>query len=1005
MAENPIKYSDFIQPDNSVSDLIKQLEQLQTVYTEMLSKIKSEAAKMEDAVKKASGATDAGRDSTKKAADEADRLAKEYDKLNKAQSDTGKEIAKLRLEQQKQNQVNKLQAKLNDSLEGSYDKLSAQYSLNKIALNAMSKAERDGTKAGQDLEKQTAEIYEEMKRLQEATGKHTLSVGDYEKGWRGLRDELGQMPGATGAVVGGFDNMSAAAKRFLANPIVLVIALIVGGLAALFNMFKKTQAGSDLLSKASAALSGVFSALVGIVDKLFKGLMAVFEDPQKAMQDFWAALKKNIVNRLQGVVLLVKALGNAFKSLWERDMEGLKTAAKDAGSALVQMGTGLDAEQQKEFAAAVRDTTQAIIDQAKAFADLEAARIKTRRANRELEKSVENLITQEELQKAIADDVTKSFAEREAAAQKAAELTIKRAKLQQSIASSNLALINRELDLRRKSGEDVEDLLDKQLDAYKTLRQAQRDYLLSVRDNQKRESELIQDRLEKDLDILIDGFDNQKTINERIIADDTRTFEERKAKLDETKALFESTFAKQIETIQNFTQVQLDANDLINESDAVALNQKIRSLGLSEVIEGRLLEIIRERRTATQDLADAEKDLNAKKAAADQKAIDDAKKLKKERYDAAAEAIDQETDLRMSEIDIMQTTEAEKTRLRLEAEKARLQKILELNRTMEGQLSKLQIDTIKNTIKKIDQEISANAKDNKDIYSIFGIKLDDEQKQAISDSINYAIEGIQSLLSARIEAADAALQKIQEEGDAIKSRYDQEIEARNNGYASQVLQAQRELELNRKKEQQALKDKEKAQKAQQAIDTVTQISGLITASVQIWKALSGIPIVGPALAAAAVGVMFASYAASKIKAKSVAKEKYGEGGLEFLEGGSHASGNDIPIGTTKGGKQRTAEGGEALAIINKKNTRKYRSLIPDIVKSLNQGTFEKSFSKAFIPSEDLPAQVWNANYDSPDLKNIEKDLSAIRKRGEKQRYTDSQGRLVEEYKNVKRTYV
>lgn len=1003
MAENPLKYSDFVKPDASVSDLIAQLTELRTTYSEMLTDVKKLATELKKQLDKLNGATDEGRNATDAAAKEAERLAREQEKLKKSYSDTGKQIASLRLQQQKQNQVNKLQAKLNNALEGSYDKLSAQYSLNKIKLNAMSKAERESTKAGKELEEQTKEIYEEMKRLQEATGKHTLSVGDYEKGWRGLRDELGQMPGATGAVVGGFDNMSAAAKRFLANPIVLVIALIVGGLAALFNMFKKTQAGSDLLSKASAALSGIMSALVGIVDKLFKGLMKVFQDPQKAMEDFWAALKKNIVNRFNGLILLIKAVGKAFKALWDRDLEGLKNAASDAGTALVQMGTGLDAEQQKEFAQAVRETTQAIIDQAKAFAALEEARLRTRRANRELEKSVERLITQEEVYKAIADDTTKSFAEREEAAKKAAEFTVKRAKLQQSIASANLALINRELDLRKKNGENVEELLDKQLDAYKTLKQAQRDYLLSVRDNQKRESELIQDRLERDLDILIDGFDVQKTINERIISDDSKTFEERRKVLEDTKKLFEDTFAKQIETVQKFTGIQIDSNSLIKESDAVVLNQKIRALGLSEIIEGRLLEIIKERRIATQDLAEAEKDLNAKKAAADKKALDDARKAKKERYDLALEQLDQEFELRMSEIDIMRTTEAEKTRLRLEAEKARLKKILELNKTVEGQLSKLQIDTIKNTIKKIDQELQANQDNNFDIYSMIGLKLDDDQKQAISDSINYVVEGIQTLLAARVEAAEAALEKVREEGAAIQARYDQEIEARNNGYANRVLDAQRELELNRKKEQQALKDKEKAQKAQEALDTVMQASNLITASTGIWKSLAPLGPFGVGLAIAAIATMFATFAATKIKAKAASKEKFGDGGLEFLEGGSHASGNDIPIGTTRSGKQRTAEGGEALAIINKKNTRKYRSIIPKIINSLNKGTFEQSFANAFLPGNDTIFA--SANYDSPDLKKIENDLGAIRKRGEVQRYTDTEGRLVEVYKNVKRTYV
>lgn len=69
--------------------------------------------------------------------------------------------------------------KINQSAEGSYNRLSAQYSLNKIYLNNMTKAERENTGEGRKLVEQTKEIYEEMKRLQEATGKFQLNVGNY----------------------------------------------------------------------------------------------------------------------------------------------------------------------------------------------------------------------------------------------------------------------------------------------------------------------------------------------------------------------------------------------------------------------------------------------------------------------------------------------------------------------------------------------------------------------------------------------------------------------------------------------------------------------------------------------------------------------------------------------------------------------------------------------------------------------------------------------------------
>ena len=43
----------------------------------------------------------------------------------------------------------------------------------------MTKEERENTEEGKKLVAQTKSIYEEMKRLQEATGKYQLNVGNY----------------------------------------------------------------------------------------------------------------------------------------------------------------------------------------------------------------------------------------------------------------------------------------------------------------------------------------------------------------------------------------------------------------------------------------------------------------------------------------------------------------------------------------------------------------------------------------------------------------------------------------------------------------------------------------------------------------------------------------------------------------------------------------------------------------------------------------------------------
>ena len=149
--------------------------------------------------------------------------------------------------------------------------------------------------------------------------------------------------------------------------------------------------------------------------------------------------------------------------------------------------------------------------------------------------------------------------------------------------------------------------------------------------------------------------------------------------------------------------------------------------------------------------------------------------------------------------------------------------------------------------------------------------------------------------------------------------------------------------------------------------------------------------------------MLGSFAAAKIKARQVTaagSEEYGEGGLEFLEGGSHASGNDIDLGTTnKKGKRMRAEGGEALAIINKRRTRQYKKVLPDVIESLNKGTFEDKYLNSFAAgSAIVTAQATPA----VDLSGIEDTLHDIKKQGDTHYYYGPNGEIVEIKKNVKR---
>ena len=215
--------------------------------------------------------------------------------------------------------------------------------------------------------------------------------------------------------------------------------------------------------------------------------------------------------------------------------------------------------------------------------------------------------------------------------------------------------------------------------------------------------------------------------------------------------------------------------------------------------------------------------------------------------------------------------------------------------------------------------------------------------------------------------------------------------------------AQKELDQARKNQQKALREQQRAQKAQEMLDTATQVSSLVTATANIWSSFTKAGPWGIAAAIAATALMFGSFAAAKIKAASISgtgggEEQYGDGTVELLQGGSHQSGNDIDLGRKKDGTRRRAEGGEYFAVINRRSSRRYRSLIPDVIHALNDGTFAQKYQRAY---GDGGIQV-SVTTQNNDLRSLSSDVRLIREQGEQSVTYDRNGNEVMRYKNLRR---
>lgn len=1207
---NPIKYSDLISPDNSITDLIKQLDELSDTYTNALKNIKAEAIQLAEILKKVSGATEDGRKTTKKAADDAERLARAQRDLAFAESENAKKLAELKLAQQEANQINKLIVKINQSAEGSYNRLSAQYSLNKIYLNNMTKAERENTEEGRKLVAQTKEIYEEMKRLQEATGKFQLNVGNYTeasdaiiaygdklKETLGLNSAFGESLLALGrggaeskavftAIGDGAKALGKTLLGLLSNPVFLAIAGITAAGAAfkwwydynagLVEATRLTQqftgkSGDDLKAFrnevqavadsfnadfretliATNALSKQFGISANEALQLVKDGFLAGGDANgeflDTLKEYPAYFKEAGISADQFVAIVTQT--NKMGIFSDKGVDAIKEAnlrlrEMTTATAAALDGIGISSEQvQKDLQTGTKTTFDVIQDVSAKLAKLpdnaatvgaaiadifggpgEDAGLQYLRTLKDISTNMdevkgkagvlaqlqeEQLQSQIELQNALSGlfDATggnfetlttqaKVFVNQGLTAiikgvidvvnyliELYNESVLIRAIWNGIVAGFKTTfdtlgnLFGFFIDIVKATGtalkgaftldfDDIKKGLSDYAAAYGNLVKAQ---VKDITQNFKEGLDDMQKKI-KPITIPVSVGDTQAQIGNSPVTtnspkiDTTKKDKEAekaakkveeayKKNLEATRKLQDAQlqlktdewakrrqqtqyqYSRQIEDLQHQLQTEKDLNETgrqaINatitaleqqqteallkiEQDRqlqeLALQKESIELRLQAVKEGseqerqlRMQLLENERQTALlqnqQKPTGQQQDAGAINASFDAKGAG----IADEYLQAQLQIFDQQQALAQSEFDLLRNSEAQKTQFRLQAEKERLQKVLELNQQAANKLSDVEVQTIQNTIKKIDQEIEQSKGEERgtDIYGLFGLNLDDNQKEAINTSMQYALDALNTFTAARVAAADAAVEQADKEVSAAQSALDAELEARANGYANNVVQAQKELDLAKKNQEKALKEQQKAQKQQAAIQTLQQIGNMVTATALIWSQL-GFPFAIPAIA-----VMWASFAASKIKAAQLAKqtggtggtETYGDGTVELLEGGSHQSGNDIDLGTKPDGTRRRAEGGEFFAVINKRSSRRFRKIIPDVINSLNNGTFAHKYLKSYSDGDGL---TLNVTGQSPDLRNLSDDVREIKEQNRRRVYVDGDGNTIESYKNLKR---
>jgi len=254
--------------------------------------------------------------------------------------------------------------------------------------------------------------------------------------------------------------------------------------------------------------------------------------------------------------------------------------------------------------------------------------------------------------------------------------------------------------------------------------------------------------------------------------------------------------------------------------------------------------------------------------------------------------------------------------IQIEYAKKRMENALLLS-GQEGEIRRLELKNYIDELEKQQKEIGKlNQADKFDILELLGVK--DEDKDAVRQAFNEVIGFVSDFTRQQLDLANEVLASRREEVKEKEGQLDREIELNKLGFASNVETRRAELEEAKKARSEAIADQQKAQKAQNTIDTLQQLTALGTSAANIIKGFSAIPIVGLPLGIAAVTAMFVAFASAKSRATAATKA---EKGLSSVGGKRHAQGGNRFVSIDNHNDVLEIEEGER--IVNRKSNSKY----------------------------------------------------------------------------------
>lgn len=1017
---NKIHYSDLVSPDvqQGFESWIDQIKQLQAQSEVSIGEIKKKMEELRKQMTAPSGGGNIPKPNIQPVVDEIDKLREVYKNLKVDVKLYDDAIKALNNSERERKRVLQANTEIERSREDSYDRLSAQYTALKTLVNNMTISEREQTDAGKKLVENLKDIYERMNAMQQATGKFQLQVGQYSKAVSGLNIATTQVLRELPALA--------------VSPTTFAIA-ISNNIPILQDYILKVRESRNALMEQIAAAEAAGEAEKAAA---LKAKAAKYKNLSVTK-----LLVKSIFSWQSALVLVLTVLPIVLRNLAKKRKE--QSEYNDVLKETIDL--------QKELSQADLKASQ---EGAKAATKAKTLYDISQDQNRSYE---ERLAVAKEMQRLYPDYLGNIDAEAIVAGKaagaydKLTESLIKRAKAQVYLNKISETEEKKLLALTAKE-KALEEVEKKNYDTYIVQSSAGATVARRTEEQARLAKETEINKITSEYDAKIAEYDNyMKKLESRISGfgllsnstgggaggKDTKIgdyffdlMSEYVNAMDDGlgKALAKLTLSyrqseKKYEDARNeLLEKQKTANAKEREeidkqlayiNNAIVVSRTAYMEERAKLIYGDAYNNLEEkaekeadayREEANQQLLALKTQLEQEKALRDNaiyanyeaqmKTGKDLELLKKNTNDALLQS---EIQYWMDYLKILKDS----GNLTIEEYNRVFAKLLSLQGKTETTATKEQKRKKRRNYGGIFELIAAYSDE-------YGEKDKNENRKVQDKYIDYfknidkamlrSLGYMKNWMETRVKMAEIAVESAKKEQDAAKTLLEYELEARANGFANNVSYARKEYEEKRKLTKKAAQDAQELARIQRAIDTAQQIQSLITATANIWSAEGKKGAAGIPLALAAIGAMWISFGAAKIRAEQLANaqtEQYGEGMSEYLNyGGSHASGHDIDFGRKPDGTRRRVERGEMIGVINKRNVNKYGvERVSDIISSLNHGTFEQSYGNAFGGNITMPQGA--------DLHKLEKGVSELVEQGG-QKVVNVGGKTIMYYKNTKK---